>query len=63
MRRFLAAVAVVALLLAPVSSFADDQALQPPIGSHSITQPHHRLTGWDLFAVLWLDWSLTQTIV
>jgi hypothetical protein len=63
MRRFLAAVAVIALLLVPVASLADDSAIQPPIGSHAISQPHHRLTGWDLFAALWLDWSLARAVM
>ena len=54
MRRLFATLAVIALLLVPVASFADDPILQPPIGSHSVTQPHHTLGFWDLllFALL-----------
>jgi hypothetical protein len=63
MRRCFAIAAILVCLLAPVASFADNSILEPPIGSHSIPQPHHRLTGWDLFAVLWLEWSLARAVV
>jgi len=53
MRRLVAALALFALLLVPVASFADDPILQPPIGSHSIVQPHGSLGFWDLLLLAW----------
>jgi hypothetical protein len=53
MRRFFASLSIVALLLVPVASFSDDGELQPPIGSHSVIQPHESLPILDLLLLAW----------
>jgi hypothetical protein len=52
MRRFAASLAVVALLLVPVASFADDPILQPPV-PHCVVQPHESLPILDLLLLAW----------
>ena len=55
MRRFSAVLLVVALLLVPVAAFADDPILQPPIGSHTVTQPADPLGFWDVLLIVWSE--------
>jgi len=56
MRRLFAVLVVIILLLLPVTSFADDPVIMPPIpSSHCVTQPNHSFGFWDLLLIALLE--------
>lgn len=53
MRRSVATIALLALLLVPVASFADDPQIQPPVGGTAAIQHHGSLSFLDLLLLAW----------